>query len=204
MRRLEREEIDRLVAAWRRGSDREASFRRLAEAYYRPVHRFFVRRGIGEDQARDLTQQTFLGIVRGLADFRQAARFEAWLFEIAANVLRKTARRVRAHKRQGEMAMVELPDGPALEEVARAPSSDDPLRQALAKERRERLRQAIERLPARMRTCLALRVYQERSYEEIATAMGLTVDTVKAHLYQARRRLEAELAGEGEKARTMP
>ncbi len=193
---MEREEIDRLVAAWRRGSDREASFRRLVEAYYRPVHRYFVRRGLADEEARDLTQQTFLGIVRGLAEVRQATRFEPWLFEIAANVLRKAVRRVRAHKRQGETAMVDLPEGSALAEVARAPLADDPLRQALAKERRERLRQAIERLPARMRTCLALRVYQERSYGEIAVLMGLTVDTVKAHLYQARKRLEAELAGE--------
>ena len=193
---MEQEQIDRLVAAWRRGSDREAGFRRLVEAYYRPVHRYFVRRGFADEEARDLTQQTFLGIVGGLAEVRDAARFEPWLFEIAANVLRKTMRRVRTHKRQGEAAMVDLPEGSVLEEVARAPLADDPLRRALAKERRERLRQAIERLPARMRTCLALRVYQDRSYGEIATVMGLTVDTVKAHLYQARKRLEAELAGE--------
>jgi RNA polymerase sigma-70 factor (ECF subfamily) len=105
-------------------------------------------------------------------------------------------RRGRTLKREGEIALAALPDPEGLLGRARAPESDEPFDRALAAERRERLARAMAELPPRMRTCLALRVVQGRSYEEIAAAMGLSVETIKAHLHQARRRLAASL-GEG-------
>jgi RNA polymerase sigma-70 factor (ECF subfamily) len=55
------------------------------------------------------------------------------------------------------------------------------------------LREAIEKLPEQMRKCLMLRVYQEMKYREIATLLRLSPETVKVHLFQARRRLREDL-----------
>jgi RNA polymerase sigma factor (sigma-70 family) len=63
----------------------------------------------------------------------------------------------------------------------------------LRKERTRLLRDAIERLPEQMRKCLVLRVYHEMKYREIATVLKLSPETVKVHLFQARRRLQADL-----------
>ena len=50
------------------------------------------------------------------------------------------------------------------------------------------MRRAVRDLPEQMRECLTLRLYHELSYREIAMVMKVTVDTVKTHLFQARRR----------------
>jgi RNA polymerase sigma factor (sigma-70 family) len=53
----------------------------------------------------------------------------------------------------------------------------------------EALRNAIGELAPKQRMCMELRVYQERSVQEIAVALRISPETVKAHLFQARQRL---------------
>ena len=173
--------------------DREAEFHRLVERHYRQVHRFFSKRGFSEEDCRDLTQETFLGIYKGLATFRHHARFETWLFQIAANTYRKALRDRNVLKRRLDVEARSMTDLPYDIPADGGPLPSDPQAQALSGERRRRLREAVEALPAKMRACLAMRIYQERSYQEIATAMRLSVETVKAHLYQARQRLKKDL-----------
>ena len=190
--------IGRAIERWQAGVDREASFRLLVESYYRPVRYYFEKRGFSAEDARDLTQETFLGIYKGLAGFRREAGFETWLYSIAANACRKALRHRRVHKRRLETeatSMTELP-----REIAH-PAAGGALGGVLQGERRQRLRRAIDALPGRMRACLAMRVYQELSYREIAVAMRLSVETVKAHLYQARQRLRRELRDDAVKER---
>lgn len=67
---------------------------------------------------------------------------------------------------------------------------ESPLDQALRSERREVLRRAIEELPDQMRRCTELRVYQDLSYREIAAVMRRSIETVKVHLFQARKKLK--------------
>ena len=54
--------------------------------------------------------------------------------------------------------------------------------------------QAIGELPPQQRLCMELRVYQERSMQEIAAALRISPETVKAHLFQARQRLWGQAA----------
>jgi RNA polymerase sigma factor (sigma-70 family) len=66
-------------------------------------------------------------------------------------------------------------------------------RAAYEKERREALAQGIQELPPQMRQVLALRIERELKHREIAAVLRISVDTVKAHLFQARQRLRAVL-----------
>ena len=68
------------------------------------------------------------------------------------------------------------------------------MERVLQKEKLKKLREALEELPPQMRRCLYLRIVKEQSVQEIATIMGLSVNTVKAHLHQGRRALQAKLA----------
>lgn len=68
-----------------------------------------------------------------------------------------------------------------------------PLDSIVRQERLEALREAIGELAPKQRLCMELRVYQERSMQEIATALRISPETVKAHLFQARQRLGDKL-----------
>ncbi|MEA2690971.1 MAG: polymerase sigma-70 factor, subfamily [Acidobacteriota bacterium] len=182
------------MAAWQAGGDREEIFQRIFRAYYRPVHRFFAHRGFSPDQCQDLAQEAFLKVHRGLPAFRCEARFETWLFQITANLYRNTLRSQSTLKREAQEVsldeLVEEPGGPA------APAGDaGALDRVLSEEGTEVLRHAMANLPSQMRRCVELRVHQDLRYKEIAELMQVSIDTVKAHLYQARQQLKGKLSG---------
>ncbi|HUP43451.1 MAG TPA: sigma factor-like helix-turn-helix DNA-binding protein, partial [Thermoanaerobaculia bacterium] len=54
-------------------------------------------------------------------------------------------------------------------------------------------RSAVAELPDQMRDCLTLRLYHDLAYREIAVIKKLSIETVKAHLFRARKKLEERL-----------
>lgn len=169
------------------------AFKKLFDLYYGSLRSFFQRRGFAPDVCLDLTQDTFVGIYTGIGAFRREAGFDTWMFKIATNVYRRQLRWLSAGKRDGdEMTIDELEIAGAKQTppVAAGAPVDDHL---LRKEEVKLLREAIARLPEQMRKCLILRVDQSLKYREIGSAMKLSVQTVKAHLFQARKRLKEEL-----------
>ncbi len=184
-----RSAIVQAVQRLQAGRDWETSFRFLFDSYYHPLQRFFSRKGFSQEDALDLTQETMLGIYRGVRDFRHEARFETWLYRVATTTYLKRLRTGSAVKRSGvetsfdDMTPAHEPPAPSVDQLANV----------LDDERRQAMREAIAELPEKMRKCLTLRIYQERSYREIATAMNLKINTVKAHLFQAKERLREKL-----------
>jgi RNA polymerase sigma-70 factor, ECF subfamily len=167
---------------------------RLVFSKYRPrVQRFFESKGIPPEEARDLTQETFLRVFRGEAKLDNRAQLEAWLFEIAKNVRANALRSKAATKR---MATVSSLDEPNLEgsskEVADPALLDgeqDALTSAIAREHIEILQRALAELPEQMRQCVRLRLQGDLKYKEIAQIMRISIETVKSHLFQAKKRL---------------
>ena len=195
----EAEEVQRLVSEWQAGVDREESFRLLFERFYRPVYRFFEKRSFSTEESHDLTEETFIRVYKGMAAFRHEARFDTWLFQIAANTFRKALRGRSALKRTGETISLETAPvrddlGAESDDLSKDGTEQGPLDAVLKNEQTRVLRKAIESLPRQMRRCVTLRVYQELSYQEVAILLQLSVETVKAHLFQARQWLRAELS----------
>jgi RNA polymerase sigma-70 factor (ECF subfamily) len=189
--------VAQIVAALQSDSDVEASFRRLIALYSRPLRGFFAKRGVSDEECRDLTQEVFVGIYTGIAGFRGDAGFDTWVFKIATNVYRKHLRRHATGKRSGEE--VPLPGQDQGEEAAATPEGlrSPPAAAAglLAEERVRVLRDAVERLPDQMRKCLLLRIERDLKYREIGVVLRLSPETVKVHLFQARKRLQGALGG---------
>lgn len=188
------ESVQKIIEELQAGISVEENFRLLCDLYHRPLYHFFAKRGFPRQDCLDLTQETFLGIYRGIGSFRRDARFETWLFKVATNAFRKRLRWGTADKRTGQEVPLaaESEDDRALAE--RVPAGGPvPGQEMLERERARLLRGAIERLPEQMRKCLILRVYHEMRYREIGTVLRLSPETVKVHLFQARRRLQAEL-----------
>jgi RNA polymerase sigma-70 factor (ECF subfamily) len=177
--------IEPFVRRLRDGDGREESFRALFDRFHGPLLRFFLNRGFSTEESQDLIQETFLRVYIGIDAFRGESRWEHWLFRIAANTALKAVRHRAAAKRAGQPVPLE---GEDLETAGPAP-----LRQLLDKERNALLGEAIERLPAQMRRCVRLRVFQDLDYGEIAEILQISPSTVKVQLFKARKRLQMEL-----------
>ncbi len=192
------EPIEPLVQRLRDSTGREESFRTLFDRFYWPLFRFFEHRNFSPEESQDLIQETFLRVFRGIESFRGDARWEHWLFRIAANTAVKELRRRLAAKRAGRLVPLEgeeVGDSPA-EAAGGSPRGAEapvPLRQLLSKEMTERLSRAIDGLPPQMRRCVRLRVLQDLDYDEIAESLQISPSTVKVQLFKARKRLQLEL-----------
>lgn len=189
-----------LVEQIQAGIDPEGNFGRLFRRHERRIRSYFLQRRFSAEEAMDFTQEVFLRVARGIATFRGESQFKTWLFEIADHVYQNELRRRSTGKRQGKEISLDTGGmGGQGEEGEPAPFEPPPqppkaLDEVLQRERAERLGRAIQELPPKMRTCFQLRYAQGRKYEEIAVLMNVSIDTVKAHLHQAKQKLKIELS----------
>jgi len=187
------EDAVRAVLDFQRGTDREKSFELLFRRFLPRVERFLAPRVFSPEERLDLTQAIFLRIYKGLEGYRGEGSLEGWVLQIACNVYRNW----RDRQPGGRHAVPEVPfeDSPGAREPSPAahftsPSTAaSPLDRIVREERLEALKQAIGELAPKQRLCMELRVYQERSVQEIGAALRISPETVKAHLFQARQRL---------------
>lgn len=155
-----------------------AAFSELVRRHQDRIYRFLVRLTRSLDDARDLTQETFLRAFQHLKGWRPEARFSTWLFRIARNQAFDLLRRHQTV----EFVMLEE-DATVLDP---APGPDDVLNTV------QRLRQldaALLRLPVEHREIVLLREIEGLSYEELAEVLGLNIGTVKSRIARARSAL---------------
>lgn len=182
--------VERAIRQFQEGRDRQGAFRFLYETYFRAIERFFSRKGLSPEDCLDLTQETFLGIYKGLAGYEHRERFAAWLYRVATTTYLKRRRTAAAAKR----AAVEVSrDGMEHPEATLATPGVQ-LDSLLDEERWRALRAAVAELPEQMRDCLTMRLYHQLSYSEIAAVKKISIETVKAHLFRARQKLKEKLA----------
>jgi RNA polymerase sigma-70 factor (ECF subfamily) len=153
-------------------------FHALFDAQYADVHRYLAHRLGDEVAAEDLASETFLRAYRARDSYVPGSP-RAWLFAIATNLLRDHARG-RARRDAAFAAIA----GHA-EPVAPEPGFPDP-----------ELAAALSTLREEEREALLLLAWAELSYEEIATATGVAVGTVRSRLSRARAQLTTVLAAE--------
>lgn len=175
-----------------------AAFNRLVEERHADIYALLYRLTEDPEEARDLTQETFLQAFRHLAGFRGDADLRTWLYRIAVNQARN---RWRWWKRRRRDRTVSL-DAPAGESSdvplsAGLPCRDgeDPEQQALARERERVLLSALRTLSRPYREVIVLRDIEGLSYEEVALALGINVGTVKSRLSRGRNELRRRLEG---------
>ncbi|HEX7317092.1 MAG TPA: sigma-70 family RNA polymerase sigma factor [Pyrinomonadaceae bacterium] len=174
------------------------AFNRLVEERHGDIYALLYRLTEDPEEARDLTQETFLQAFRHLANFRGDADLRTWLYRIAVNQARN---RWRWWKRRRRDRTVSL-DAPVSEEFDSPLSAGlagdeglDPERQALAREREQALHAALKSLSRTYREVIVLRDIEGLSYEEVAATLDLNVGTVKSRLNRGRTELRRRLEG---------
>lgn len=151
------DEVDLIVLA---GSDSMA-LERLYQTYRPPIFRYLRTRCDSEDDAADLTSDTFERAFRGLGTYRPEGSPISWLLRIARNAAVDAARRRRSTVPLGDVPSERHP----LDE--RSPEAS-----FLAAERVAELRNLVRRLPGPQREAIALRYASGLTAREIATVIG--------------------------------
>ncbi len=150
-----------------------------------PLRRYLVVTGALPPQADDAVQETFLRLYQQLCKHGEISNVRAWTFKVANNYIRDQRR--NAYTRR----TISLDE--ATQTVERfADSSAGAERAILSEEREQRLRKAIERLPARERECIVLRS-SGLKYRQIAEVMEISLATVSNLAAKATERLAEDL-----------
>jgi len=163
-----------VLAGCRRG-DRAAQ-QRLYERFSRKVYRVLVRI-VGEDDAADIAQQSFLQVFRKIGQFAGTGRLERWILRVAVNEAYQHLRQTTPHR--GRPLPGQLPGRVA-----------DSSRQA---EHQELLTTALARLEPELRAVFVLREIEQLSYAQIAEVLSVPEGTVGSRLNRARRLLRKHL-----------
>lgn len=179
---------DEILVA-RAKEDDPRAFEELIRRYQQKAYAIAYRMCGDAEEARDLTQETFLRTFRELKTFKGKSSFYTWFYRILINVCLDERRRRQRWKRiffpwKREQSDTDgsdeaFDDYPDMKEISN-PDAVLNSRQLFQK-----VQKALMNLPDRQRMVFQLKVFEEMSIPEIAEAMNLAEGTVKSHLFRA-------------------
>jgi RNA polymerase sigma-70 factor (ECF subfamily) len=174
-----------------------AAFEQLVAERTGDIYALLFRLTGDAEEARDLTQETFLRAFQGIQRFRGDADLKTWIYRIAINQARNRWRWWRRRRRDATVSLDapvgdrELTIGATLKDV----DAIDPEQETLARERENQLREALQDLRSSYREAVILRDVEGFSYEEIAATLQINIGTVKSRLSRGRLELRHKLEG---------
>jgi len=167
-----------LIRAAKRG-DKEAVVQLLREIE-NPLYRTAYYLLGNEQDALDATQEALIRIYTNIGNYREEAQFTTWAQRIITNLCIDRFRRKRD--------LISIED----QELVLSSShsvEDEIIKNGMAKD----IQEAINQLPDHFRTVVVMRYIQDFSYNEISTILDLPINTVKSHLFRARKLLQGLL-----------
>ena len=168
------------LAARLRSGDREAASE-LVDAYYEQIYLYMRRHGHDRQASEDLTQEIFFNAWHHIGQLKDGKALNGWLYRIASNVSKLHWRRHK-HREVIGIEGVEMPHNVKGEYV-----------KIEQNEQLELLKDAIERLPMKLRETIILHYMQQLTIAEAAEAAGLNQGTYKSRLNRALKTLRKEI-----------
>lgn len=160
------------------------AFEELVRKYQREIYNLACRLVQDPEEAKDMAQQTFLQAYVHIREFRHQSQFRTWLFRIAIN---QCYNFLKSKKKFG--------DPVDTQELVLA-GGDSPEADLMEAEDRSRLYAALERLPAKQRAVLNLKLERGLSYKEISEELGGTAGAARVNYCQALKTLKKYLRSE--------
>ncbi|MDN3651753.1 RNA polymerase sigma factor [Thalassotalea ponticola] len=166
-----------LIKLAQRGN--KSAWMKLIGQYEKQVYNYALRMVGNRDDALDLMQDIFISVFRNLTTFRGDSQFKTWLYRIAHY---RCVEFYRRHK-------------PTLSLDESPPMVDDsnqfcPLTDAEQQSQAKRLTIAMQTLSVNQRVVIELKFFHHFTFEEIATQIGVSSNTVKSRLYAALDKLK--------------
>lgn len=163
------------------GQGDAAAFETLVRRWEGRVENILRRLAPGD--AEDLKQETFVRVLLASRRYKANGAFSTWLYRIALNLARDTARRRK-------------PVGP-LGDFEPTDSNGTPVSATEQNERRELIERALQALPSDLREVLVLRHYGDLTFARIGDVLKQPESTIKSRTKTALKRLHAELRERG-------
>lgn len=164
-----------------------AAFEQLVERHQGLVIGTAGRMLGNNSDVEDVAQQVFIRVWKSAPRYRPTAKFTTWLLTITRNLVFNEARRRKRHPAEA----LDIQGGEPLalpDHAQRAPNAA-----LLEAELQRAIDIAIRALPEKQRLAVVLRRYEDKSYEEIAGVLDLSVPAVKSVLFRARTELRTTL-----------
>ncbi|MHC4159044.1 MAG: RNA polymerase sigma factor [Planctomycetota bacterium] len=181
------ERRDSLAARLRAGNHAAAA--ELVDIYHEQIYLFMRRLGHGCQVSEDLTQESFIQAWQHIGQLRSGKALNSWLYRIAANVSKGYIRRHR-RRRLFSMEEADLPD-----------NTEDGYDKVRHLEQVGRLKNAVERLPVKLRQVIVLHYMQYLTIAEAAEAAEVTEGTFKSRLNRALKVLRKQIGSEDGESR---
>jgi len=159
-----------------------AAFDALIARWHEPLWCYLRRLANNDDVAGDLTQDTWVRVLRGIGALREPAKLRPWLFGIARRVAMDRLRFEYVRRGAEDIELDELPGNDSTPDLDADLAAID---------------SALAGLPIAEREMLTLFYLRELSLAEIATLLGVPVGTVKSRLFRARQELRHTLETRG-------
>lgn len=159
------------------------AFAALVDEHQRYVYNLALRVVKDENEALDLTQETFVRAWTALPNFKGQSQFRTWLYRIITNLCYNRLPNLRR-------SLNDLGDD-VMEAI---PQFDTPAFEIESNEIRKYLHHAIDELDTNYKLLITLRYQHELSYEEIASTLNLPLGTVKTGIFRAKEQLRKSLA----------
>lgn len=173
-----------LIARFQQGDQSAAE--EIFRLYHPAIHNLATRMLGGSPEVEDCVQEIFMRAFRGLKGFRGEASLKTWIYRVGTNTCLNYLDKA---KRQAPMDSL---DAGAYEEgsTTLAETLESPQRgpedQVVGLELEEAIQVALDKLAPEFRTALVLRDVEGLSYEEVASATGAALGTVKSRIARAR------------------
>ncbi len=175
---------DEIVARSKQGDIR--AFRRLVESHQRYAFSLAFRIVCNEEDARDITQETFIRVWKRIGSYTGEAKFSSWLYKIVVNL---ALDRLKGEKRRRRLFLAM----PVLPEV-RLPDTGSRVEDEIAnRDLADKIRKIADLLPLKQRMVFVLRDLQDLNVEEVAEILEMSPGSVKTNLCYARQRIGQRL-----------
>lgn len=172
-----------------------AAFEQLLYRYDRHVLNIAYSFRNSEDDAKDIYQEVFIRVYKGLKNFEFRSEFSTWLYRIATNVCISYKRRENRYDTDSLDASVYEDDESSvkLSDLIEGESTTDDL--AVSSDYSKHINRALNRLPAQQKLAFTLKYYQGYKVKEIAEMMQCAEGTIKRYLFNAVNKMREQLKG---------
>lgn len=159
------------------------AYETLVNKYTKPLLNFIYRFLKDRQLAEDIAQETFFRVYRARDTYKPGSKFSTWIYTIATNLSLDTRKK---EKRDASGHVLSLQD--ANRELG---SSDSPVYAGAEKSSlEENINAALQNLPEAQRIALLLKVYEDKSYTEIAEIIGCSKSAVESLIFRARQNIK--------------
>jgi len=173
-------------------SGNDTAFEELIYRYDRSVLAIALKFVHDTDEAKDIYQEVFIRVYKGLKNFEMKSEFSTWLFRIATNVCLSYKSRSKKHLQESIDGHIATEDD-EFQKYEPADEEMDPGEIMINLDLADIIRSAVDSLSAKQRMTFILKHYEGYKIREIADMLNCKEGTVKKYLFDAIRNLRKKL-----------